>query len=167
MASEPDWMGDALPDPPDTALATHPVWLAYRSQFAAYSRGARTNRIAYQVTRAVALVIAAAVTVSAGVGGPALLTAGLGAAIVVLEGLQQLFQWHVGWIAYRQAAESMRQHALDFLAGVGRYAPADPVARMAALARVRRDVALAENWAWAGRMSRADSTAAPDGPRTD
>ena len=115
---------------------------------------ARTNRLAYQLTRALALVIAAAVTVSAGVAAPPLLTAGLGAAIVVLEGLQQLFQWHLGWIAYRRAAETMRQHALDFVAGVGPYASTDPAQRIAALAQARRDVALAENWAWAGRMRR-------------
>jgi hypothetical protein len=153
MDSSADWMGDVLPEPADRDVAGSPAWAAFRSQFSSYSQGARTNRIAYQTARAVALVLAAAVTVSAGVSAPPLLTAGLGAAIVVLEGLQQLFQWHVNWIAYRQAAESMRQHAIDVATGVGAYASPDPTARVATLSRARRELAVAENRSWASRMS--------------
>jgi hypothetical protein len=152
MTSSVDWMGDDLPEPADPEVAEMPAWTAFRSQFSNYSRGARTNRIAYQTARAVALVLAAAVTVSAGVSAPPLLTAGLGAAIVVLEGPQQLFQWHVNWIAYRQAAESMRQHAIDFATGVGAYASADPAVRVATLSLARRELAVAESRSWAARM---------------
>ncbi len=158
MGTNPGWMSAELPDLADTAdpeLSRSAVWAAYRDQFASYSHGATTNRIAYQVARIISLLAAAAVTVSAGLSAPPWVTASLGGLIVVLEGLQQLFQWHENWIAYRQATEAMRQHAIDFVAGVAPYDSADGRDRLARLALLRRDVAVRESGGWAGRMRSA------------
>ena len=153
------WMADALPDPDDPLLSVSPVWSAYRDQFATYSREAATNRVRYQVTRIISLVAAAAVTVCAGLSAAPWVTASLGALIVVLEGLQQVFQWHENWIAYRQAAETMRQHAIDFVSGVAPYDSTDLGQRLAHLAVLRRDVALRESGGWGGRMRSAAGAA--------
>jgi hypothetical protein len=155
MGTNPGWMSDELPDPADPELSGSAVWAAYRDQFASYSSDATTNRLSYQVARIVSLTAAAAVTVAAGLSATAWVTAALGALIVVLEGLQQLFQWHENWIAYRTATETMRQHAIDFVAGVAPYDSADGRDRLARLAVLRRDVALRESGGWAGRMRSA------------
>lgn len=150
-------MGNVLPDPREPEVARSAVWAAYKDQFATYSDGAKNNRIAYQVSRVITLVTAAAVTVAAGLSAIPWITASLGALIVVVEGLAQSFQWHVSWIAYRQAAETMRQHGIDFAGGVEPFDAADIDDRLLRLAQVRRDVALGENGTWARRMR----------PRTD
>ena len=158
MGANDGWMADALPDPADPSLSGSEVWSAFRDQFATYSHGAMTNRVAYQTTRIVSLTAAAAVTVSAGLSAAPWVTASLGALIVVLEGLQQLFQWHENWIAYRQAAETMRQHAIDFVSGVAPYDATAMGDRLSRLALLRRDVALRESGGWGGRMRSAGAT---------
>jgi Protein of unknown function (DUF4231) len=158
VGTNPGWMGDELPDPTDPDISESASWASFRDQFAVYSRGARVNRVAYQVARIVSLTAAAAVTVSAGLSAPAWVTASLGGLIVVIEGLQQLFQWHENWIAYRQAAETMRQHAIDFEAGVSPYDSRVMHDRLSRLALTRRDVALRESGGWAGRMRSAGAS---------
>ena len=152
MALDQSWMGDLLPDPREPELARSAVWAAYSDQFSNYSAGARRNRLAYEVSRVVSLVAAATVTVAAGLSATPWVTATLGALIVVVEGLGQSFQWHVSWVAYRQAAETMRQHAIDFVAGVDAFDTPDLDDRLARLAQIRRDVAMSENGTWARRM---------------
>ena len=144
-----------LPDPDDPREKNSPSWLAFKSQFGDYNQQAQRCRLAHQCTRATSLVSGAAVTVCAGIGAWTWVTACLGALIVVLEGLQQLFRWHDNWIEYRQAAEAMRQDAMDFLAAVGSYSGAD---RLVVLAAARRRIALSENGSWAVRL-RADRAA--------
>jgi hypothetical protein len=163
MGTNPGWMSDELPDPADPEQSGSAAWTAYRDQFTSYSHGARTNRLSYQSARIISLTAAAAVTVSAGLSATPWVTASLGALIVVLEGLQQLFQWHENWIAYRQATETMRQHAIDFAAGVAPYDSADGRDRLARLALLRRDVALRESGGWAGRMRSAGQGSGPVG----
>jgi hypothetical protein len=148
-------MGDDLPDVDDPVISGSPVWAAYRDLFAMYGALATSSRLAYQGARIVSLVAAAAVTVCAGLSAAPWVTASLGALIVVLEGLQQVFQWHENWIAYRQATETMRQHAIDFVSGVAPYDSPDPADRLTRLALLRRDVALTESGGWSGRMRRA------------
>jgi hypothetical protein len=98
------------------------------------------------------------VTVAAGRSASPWFTAALGALIVIVEGMGQSFQWHVSWVAYRQAAETMRQHAIDFVAGVEPFDTPDLDDRLARLAQIRRDVAMSENGTWARRMRPKAST---------
>jgi hypothetical protein len=64
-------------------------------------------------------VAAALVPVVAGLGISAWVTGGLGSAIVVMEGVQQLYQFQEQWIAYRSAWDALRreQHLYDVNAG--------------------------------------------------
>jgi Protein of unknown function (DUF4231) len=157
MGSAP-FMGNDLPDPPDRAEAGPLVWLEFKGQFLQYSRGATNNRLAYQCAKVAAIVLAAAVTVCAALSVTAWITASLGAAVVVLEALQQLFQWQANWISYRRSAETMRQHGLAFAAGMPPYDREDRRQRLAA---ILQEVARSENTGWAGRMT--SRSAGPQG----
>src|SRR2546427_10845950 len=54
----------------------------------------------------------------------AIVTATLGATIALLEGLQQLNQYHQNWISYRSTAEALRHEKFLFLGHAGPYAGA-------------------------------------------
>lgn len=59
-------------------------------------------------------------------------TAGLGVFIVILEGLQQLNQYHSNWIAYRSTCEALKHEKFLYLGKAGMYAAAnDPHALLA------------------------------------
>jgi hypothetical protein len=48
-------------------------------------------------------------------------TAALGVGAVVLEGLQQLNQWHHNWITYRSTCEALRHEKYSYLGRSGAY----------------------------------------------
>lgn len=101
-------------------------------QFHHFNAHARAQRALYFTAKVVQIVLAAAVPVAASVHAPVSLTGSLGASIVVLEGVQQLCQWHANWIRYRSTAESLRRELFTCRARVGGYATAsDPIALLA------------------------------------
>jgi hypothetical protein len=55
----------------------------------------------------------------------AIVTATLGATIALLEGLQQLGQYHQNWITYRSTAEALKHEKFLFLGAAGPYANAN------------------------------------------
>jgi Protein of unknown function (DUF4231) len=54
----------------------------------------------------------------------AILMGALGAAIALIEGIQQLNQYHQNWIGYRSTAEALKHEKFLFLAAAGPYAAA-------------------------------------------
>lgn len=96
-----------------------------------------------------ALVAGAAVTVLAAVSAPAALTATVAGGIVVMEGAQQIFQFHSSWISYRATAETLRQHAFLYSAVVSPYDQADRRDRLATLVK---DVTTKESTTWSQVM---------------
>jgi hypothetical protein len=84
-----------------------------------YDARARDNQRWYRAIKVAQLVAAALVPVMAGMGVSAWITGGLGSLIVVLEGVQQLYQFQEHWIAYRTTWEGLRreQHLYDARAG--------------------------------------------------
>jgi len=55
----------------------------------------------------------------------ALITGALGAAIALLEAIQQLNQYHHNWLTYRSTAEALKHEKYLFLATAGPYAAAE------------------------------------------
>ncbi|EWT00247.1 hypothetical protein N865_16680 [Intrasporangium oryzae NRRL B-24470] len=149
MSEVPDMMGDELPKPTNPDDVTDLVWLAFQSQFAFFSKGSRRNRVAYQSSKVATIVIAAAVTICAALDVRPWVTASLGGLVVVIQGLQQLFQWQLNWVTDRQSSETMRQHGLAYAAMMDPYDGPD---RRDRLSKLMRDIALRENRSWAGRM---------------
>jgi Protein of unknown function (DUF4231) len=84
-----------------------------------YHRAASRSRVAYLTLRLVAIAGGAAVIVLAAVSAPAAPTASVAGAIVVMEGAQQLFQFHPNWITYRATADELRRQAFAYVARVG------------------------------------------------
>ncbi len=87
-------LGGDLPTPADPAEAADVLWQQLAAQFRWYDRAATRARRAYYTFKVSAMILAAAVTVLAAVQAPAAVTAALAASVVVLEGVQQVFQFH-------------------------------------------------------------------------
>jgi hypothetical protein len=101
-------------------------------QFHHFNSHAGVQRALYISAKVIQIVLAAAVPVAASVHAPVPLTGSLGALIVVLEGVQQLCQWHANWIRYRSTAESLRRELFMCRAKVGGYSTAaDPISLLA------------------------------------
>jgi hypothetical protein len=124
------------------------------SQQAWYQRHAGYSRVWYLSVKVLQLLLAAGVPIAVAVGAPTWLTASLGGAIVVLEGAQQLFQWHDNWIRYRITATAIASQRSLFAARAGDYATAEPVPLL-----VERIEALAtgETTSWAKSSQSSES----------
>jgi hypothetical protein len=123
--------------------------------------GGRSQRYKqwYQSLKVVQIVVAAAIPVVAAAGASAAVAGALGGVIVVLEGIQQLFQFQQNWIAYRATAEALKHEKYLHLAGAGPYAG---VARPDALLAQRVETLVSQEtaaWAEAQRATGARTNA--------
>jgi hypothetical protein len=159
-----DWreLTDSLPQPEDDLQRHDLLWQQLEAHFRWYDRGATRSRYGYQGLKILALVSGAAVTVLAAIGAPPGLTASLAAVVVVAEGVQQVFQFHANWISYRSTAETLRQHAFFFTAGIEPYD--DPSTRRRVLAALLRDVTSKENAEWSAVMRNPAPSTGTDTP---
>jgi len=148
-------LGDHLPQPADPAERADVLWQELAAHFQWYERAATRTRLSYQVIKVAMLVIGAAVTVLAATGASSALTAALAASVVVLEGIQQLFQFQSNWIAYRGTAEAIRQQAFLYVARVGPYA--ETQTRRGRLAEFMTEITAMESAGWTSTMRRASS----------
>ena len=99
-----------------------PVWKRLDEQIDWYDRGSRRSKRWYLRLKVVQIVTAASIPVlatawpeKAWIGGV------LGALIVVLEGLQQLFQHHSNWTQYRSTCEALRHEKFLWMARAGSF----------------------------------------------
>jgi Protein of unknown function (DUF4231) len=148
-------LGDRLPQPADPAERADVLWQELAALFRWYGRAATSTRLSYQVIKVAVLVIGAAVTVLAATRASSALTAALAASVVVLEGIQQLFQFQSNWITYRGTAEAMRQQAFLYVAQAGPYA--DTQTRRERLAEFMTEITAKESAGWASTLRRASS----------
>jgi Protein of unknown function (DUF4231) len=100
-----------------------PVWKRLDEQIHWYDRKSREAKRWYIRLKVIQIVTAAAIPVlatawpeKAWIGGA------MGALIVVLEGLQQLFQHHSNWTQYRSTCEALRHEKYLWMAHAGPYA---------------------------------------------
>jgi hypothetical protein len=143
-----------------------PAWERLVEQLDWYERKAKHHKRWFQALKVVQIVVAAAIPVAAAAGASATVAGALGALIVVVEGVQQLFQFQQNWIAYRGTAEALKHEKFLYLAAAGPYEDARrPAARLAE--RVERLVSQEQTaWATAQRDSGAgtgDRPPAQDG----
>ncbi|GBD27921.1 hypothetical protein HRbin30_03278 [bacterium HR30] len=109
-----------------------PVLERLEGQIAWYDRRSQYSQRWFKWLKGAVLVAAAAIPFLAGIEAPRLLIGGLGALIVVLEGLQQLNQYQHNWITYRSTCEALKHEKYLYLANAGPYASAqDPRALLA------------------------------------
>jgi uncharacterized protein DUF4231 len=101
------------------------VWARLEDQIAWYDRKSQKNQRRFKQLKVCQIVTAAAIPVLAAVdGSPVWLLGGLGALIVVLEGLQQLQQYQQNWTSYRSTCERLNNEKFLFIARAGSYAVA-------------------------------------------
>jgi hypothetical protein len=97
-----------------------------------YDKQARLNHRLYAGIKILQLVTAALIPVLAVLGTTAWVTGALGSAIVVLEGIQQLFQFQERWIASRYTWQALSRERSLYEAQAGAYAEASPPYRVLA-----------------------------------
>jgi hypothetical protein len=119
-------MGEGVDDGPRAGSGPdHPAWARLEDQLEWYGRKSGAAQRAFKWVKVAQLVIGAAVPVAAGAEWPKEVTAALGAAVVVLEALQQLYQWQTNWVLYRSTAEALKHEKYLFLSSAGPYATGD------------------------------------------
>lgn len=101
-----------------------------------YDRKSITNQYFYKIGKIFEVIAAALIPVISGFPtffpNSSIITASLGALIVVLESLQGLFQFHSNWISYRSTCEGLRHEKYLWLAKAGDYAGKDDPDRLLA-----------------------------------
>ena len=159
VADADDWkrLTSSLPTPPRPEDREDLLWQEFSAQFRWYDKAATRTRLTYQVIKMAALVAGAAVTLLAAISAPAAVTAGVAAVIVIVEGAQQMFQFHSNWISYRGSAELLRQQAFLYVAEVKPYA--DHATRRDRLAAVLKAITTKEKTHWSATMKQAPGAA--------
>ena len=107
------------------------AWQRLEDQLGWYDRKSMSCQRAYKRTKTAQLVLGSAVPVLALTQDAAILTAAVAAAVVVLEGVQQLNQWQSNWVLYRSTAEALKHERYLYLAHAGPYRGRDAAAVLA------------------------------------
>jgi hypothetical protein len=93
-----------------------------------YDNHSGRQRRAFYLLKVVTIVAAATIPLVAAILSNCylsrLVTSSLGALIVVVEGIQQLFQLQTNWILYRSTCESLKREKYLYLGNAGPYAAA-------------------------------------------
>jgi len=130
--------------PPDTAskpadastgAARHPsgpTWDRLEDQVDWYDRTSASNQRVFKRLKVLQLVAAAMVPVAASVDAAVWITGGLGALVVVVEGIQQLGQYQQNWTNYRSTCEALKHEKYLYLAEAGHYHASEKPERMLA-----------------------------------
>jgi len=97
-----------------------------------YDRKSGRNQQSFKFLKICTILAAALVPVLVKTNVTSWITAGLGVFIVIVEGLQQLNQYHSNWISYRSTCEALKHEKFLYLGKAGPYAAArDPHALLA------------------------------------
>jgi hypothetical protein len=108
-----------------------PTWERLEDQLNWYDRKSGENQRRYKWLKLLELAVAASLPVVAAVHSPVWVTGGLAAVIVVLEGVQHLYQYQEHWITYRSTAEALKHERYLYLAKAGPYATEDRHSQLA------------------------------------
>jgi hypothetical protein len=104
------------------ALPQSPTRDRLEDQLKWYDQKAIANHRRYRLIKVLQLLAAASVPVAAALSAAHWVIAALGSVILVLEGLQQLGQYHDTWISYRATCEQLKREKFLFLARAKPYA---------------------------------------------
>jgi hypothetical protein len=119
------------PEPPDGVEQPSSASRRLDQQIEWYDRKSAHAKRWYYRLKVSQILIAASIPVTATLDPPPIVAAILGASIVVLEGIQQLFQFHSNWTTYRSTCEALKHERYLFDARGGPYSGKNPEARLA------------------------------------
>ena len=124
-------------------------------QISWYNGKSAINRRWHYRLKVATLISAGVIPVTAAVGSPSYVAGTLGVFVVIVEGLQQLFQFHQNWVNYRGTCESLKHEKFLFLALAGAYANADHPQRL--LAERIEGLLSTENTNWTADETRSQN----------
>ena len=140
-------------------MSNDPTMQRLEDQIAWYDQRSARNQRSFKVLKVLVIVVAAVIPLVAGLGLPPWVPGVLGVIIAVAEGIQQLYQYHANWIAYRSTAEALKHEKYLYLAKAGPYAAKqDPLPLLAE--RVESLVSQ-EHAKWAAGQEKAQNAAPP------
>jgi hypothetical protein len=142
--------------PPDTES---PTWKRLQGQIGWYDRNAASNQRWFKLIKVAQIVLGALVPVAAAADADRWLLGSFGAGVVVLEGVQQLFQFHRNWIKYRATCEALRREEHLYQAGAGDYASAPSPLQL--LAERLEQLVGQETAEWASTASQMRTAGSP------
>jgi hypothetical protein len=103
-------------------IADDPTLSRLQNQIDWYDKKSQHNQRWYKRVKVTEIVAAALIAGTAGLGTARFLTVGLAVLLLVLEGLQQLNQYHANWISYRSTCEALKHEKFLYLGEAGPYA---------------------------------------------
>jgi hypothetical protein len=133
-------------------------------QIAWYDNRSNRNQQFYKIMKITVIATAALIPLLSGLqtpmGVPSWVLGILGALIAIVEGIQQLNQYHANWISYRSTCEALKHEKFLYLAKAGLYATAtDP--RVLLAERIEALVSQ-EHAKWASSQEAKEKNKAPD-----
>lgn len=136
-------MADASPPGPEQVTLAR-----LDDQIAWYSGRSRLNQRRFKILKAATIISAALIPVATTAGGStgAKVAAGLGVLIAIVEGVQQMNQYHANWSAYRSTTEGLKHEKFLYLAHAGAYT--EPGTAHAILAERVEALVSEENAKW-------------------
>jgi hypothetical protein len=105
--------------------AEGPAWERLEDELGWYDLKSVAAQRSYKRVKLVQIVAAAAIPVLAVADISRIWMAAAGALLVILESVQQLYQWQTNWVQYRSTAEALKHEKSLYLAHAGPYAVAD------------------------------------------
>lgn len=90
-----------------------------------YEERSSWNQLRYRSLKIAVIVVAASIPVLSSFGPEAVprwVLGALGALVAVIEGIQQVYQFHANWISYRATCEGLKREKFLYLAKAGPYA---------------------------------------------
>ena len=131
-------------------LRQHPAWIRLNDQLSWYDRKSGDNQRWYKSIKTTQLVLAGAIPVVSflEISWVRLATAVLGGTVAILEGVQQLGQFHNNWTSYRTTAEQLKHEKYLFLASSGPYRNLEPADALKLLAERVEEQISTEHAKW-------------------
>jgi hypothetical protein len=109
----------------ETTAHEDPTLARLTGQLDWYNAKAKQSQQFYKVLKLCQILLGALVPVVAAIDNSSrVVLAALGAGVVVIEAVQQLYQFHRNWIAYRATCEALLREQHLYEAGAGDYADA-------------------------------------------
>lgn len=128
---------------------TNPGWERLEDQLKWYSKESGKNKRWFLRLKVAEIIAAAIIPFTAGLAQFIILTGLLGVLVVVLEGIQGLYQFHDNWISYRSTSEALKHEKFLWLAKAGPYAaPESPATPEAVLAERVESLISREHAKW-------------------
>jgi hypothetical protein len=114
-------MNQEIPIPDE--VENHPAWRRLENQRKWYAEKSASNQKWYKSFKLIQIVLAAAIPIIAllPVAHTKFIVAIFGALIAILEGIQQLYQFHTLWTEYRSTTEHLKHEKYLFLSLSGPY----------------------------------------------